>query len=96
MGNRLGIHHRRRRGGSTVGSTPDKIEDAVSSTSFANRTDVVNISFALEDYPYQQDDPPARPRQILQGRVITIDTIGIASRATVTTSCRVSMMVETN
>ena len=49
----------------------------MSATSFANSTDVVNISFAIEDYPYQQDDSLARPRQILQGRVIAIDAIGI-------------------
>lgn len=55
----------------------DRNEDTVSATTFANPTDVVNISFAVEDYPYQQDDPPALPRQILQGRVIAIDSIGI-------------------
>ncbi len=49
----------------------------MSATKFANPTDVVNISFAVEDYPYQQDDPPALPRRILQGRVIAIDSIGI-------------------
>lgn len=49
----------------------------MSATAFANPTDVVNISFALEDYPYQQDDPPAPPRRSLQGRVVTIDAIGI-------------------
>ncbi|WP_285061935.1 hypothetical protein [Frigoribacterium sp. ME-P-080] len=49
----------------------------MSATSFANPTDVVNISFALEDYPYQQDDPPAPQRQTLQGRVVAIDSIGI-------------------
>jgi hypothetical protein len=49
----------------------------VSATTFANPTDVVNISFAVEDYPYQQDEPPALPRRSLQGRVITIDSIGI-------------------
>lgn len=46
-------------------------------TTFANSTDVVNISSAEEDYPYQQDEPPAPPRRILQGRVVTIDAIGI-------------------
>jgi hypothetical protein len=59
------------------GEHEDRIEDTVSATTFANPTDVVNISFALEDYPYQQDDPPAPQRQILQGRVVAIDSIGI-------------------
>ncbi|MWV76020.1 hypothetical protein [Rathayibacter rathayi] len=49
----------------------------MSATSFADPGDVVNISFAVEDYPYAQDDPPAPPRQSLQGRVIVIDSIGI-------------------
>lgn len=49
----------------------------MSSTTFAGPTDVVNLSFAVEDYPYEQDDPPARPRQMLQGRVVSIDAIGI-------------------
>ena len=49
----------------------------MSATTFANPTDIVNISFAVEDYPYQQDDPPALPRRSLQGRVIAIDSIGI-------------------
>lgn len=55
----------------------DRIEDTVSATTFANPTDVVNISLTVEDYPYQQDDPPAVPRRSLQGRVIAIDSIGI-------------------
>jgi hypothetical protein len=55
----------------------NRIEDTVSGAAFANPTDVINISFAVEDYPYQQDEQEATPRQVLQGRVISIDSIGI-------------------
>jgi len=48
----------------------------MSGVTFANHGDVVNIDFGDSYYPYEQDDP-RRPQSILQGRVITIDSVGV-------------------
>lgn len=48
----------------------------MSSITYANPGDVVNLDFGDGYFPYQQDNPH-RPQTILQGRVVAIDAVGV-------------------